>query len=493
MVRTSITTRLGLGFLLTLGSLLAISALALLSFTHVFNAIQLVQQHHLREMSVFEDIRVLISGAVAEDHAFILSGGEDVYDQAFEADIDEVRRLFSKHASLHESVAITPPEVEKIRSLKVATERLSDAHDLVQELLVAGRLRDARRVSDTEGLRAAASALALVGSLVEEERREADEVVAAAREDAARAHRVILVVAGLATVLVGGVALSVTRSVTGPVQRLLDVTRRVDRGNLGVRANLASRDEIGEVAQSVDRMIARLDAAFAEQERFFADVSHELRTPITIVRGHLDVLRRGAFSAERVEHAVAVSVEELDRMGRLVNDLLTLARATRTDFLSPGLVHLREFLPEVLHKAEAMAPRQWRLGPVADVAVSADRDRLTQALLNLLRNATEHTGPQQTIELRATANADRTEIAVADEGKGIPAELLPHVFERFRHGEGGSRTGLGLSIVRAIVQAHGGEVRAASRPGAGSTFTVVLPVERGAPAGLPVAATDPRD
>ncbi len=474
---SSVTARLTLGFLVTLISLLIIAVLAVQSFSRLFSGVSLIQSHHVRETAIFEDIRVLLTDAVHQDRGYIQTG-VDSYDEAFEADVDEINRLFEEHAAMHKIVPITPPEVTSITRLKAAVNRLSGAHDQVEELVVEGQLSAARRLSAQSGQAAAQAALAEVRVLVQGERREADELMAAAQANAGRTYRLILLLSVVAVVVSGGAALSLIRSVTVPVHRLLDVTRRVDRGNLAIRSGLRGRDEVGEMAQSFDRMVGRLEAAFAQQEKFLADVSHELRTPITVVRGHLEVLRRGAPTPDRVERAIAIGLDELERMGRLVDELLLLVRATRVDFLKVEMLPLPDFLAEILGKAEAVAPRAWRLGAVADVTVPADRDRLTQALLNLLRNAAEHTPSGGAVVLSATAADGVVRIAVRDEGAGIAPALLPHIFERFQRGEDspGSGWGLGLSIVQAIAHAHHGEVGVESRPGGGSTFTITLPL-----------------
>ena len=478
----SIAARLTLGFLVTLVALLVITLLGARSFTRLFASASMIQSHHLRESSLFEDIRVVLTDAVHQDWTYILTSA-DAYDEAFEADMDEIARLVEEHASLHTVVSVTPPEVESMKRLRTAVERLASVHDQVQELVVEGQLPAARRLSASNGRAAAQAALTEIRRLVQDERREADELLAEARASARRTNQLTVVLGTLATLASGAAALSLIRSVTVPVHRLVDVTRRVDRGNLSLRSGLRGRDEIGELAQSFDRMIERLEVAFAQQERFLADVSHELRTPITIVRGNLEALQRSPQTSDRVERAVATGLDELDRMGRLVNDLLLLTRATRMDFLRPEPLALAEFLPDVLAKAEGMASRRWRLGPVPATTLVADRDRLTQALLNLLRNAVDHTAAQGTIVLSAATAEGTVHITVRDDGTGIPADLQPQIFERFRRGAearpGG--WGLGLSIVQAIARAHGGEVVVESRPGQGSTFTLSLPARSSAP------------
>ena len=474
----SIATRLTAAVLVTFILLLIISGLALYAFSGLNRAASLIKDHHVPEAALFEDIRILLTDAVAQDHVYTLSGGEPQHQQAFRADIASIQHLFEEHAALHRTVQITPPEVIGITRLRAATDRLVDQHEVIVRLIEQGLLDDARRASETSGKAAGDAALAVALGMVNGERRESEEQLAAARSAASQTYYLILAMALLSTLVSGAVGVSVIRSVTVPVRRLVETTRRVNRGNLSIRSGLAGRDEIGELAQSFDRMIARLEAAFAEQQRFMADVSHELRTPITIVRGHLEVLNRGARTAAQIERALAISMDELDRMARLVNDLLLLVRATRTDFLVPEPIALPEFLDYMLDKAEAIAPRRWRLGPVVETTLLADRDRLTQALLNLLRNAAEHTDPRATVELSAGAQNGFVQISVADEGEGVPQELLPHIFDRFRRGDrpdGRPGWGLGLSIAQAIARAHGGEVRVKSRPGGGSTFTLVLP------------------
>lgn len=476
-MRPSIATRLILAFAVLIAAVLIVSALALVSFPRLAGAARAFQEDALRELAIFEDVRVMIADAVHQDHAYILSAGNDAYDEAFEDDMEEIDRLLEEYALMQQRDGITAPSVEALRTLRESVELLTSAHDAVEELILEGRLPEARRVSARAGQEAAHAALQAVRKLVQEEREETRRAISAVAGGADRLHRLMLVVVALASVVGGAVAVSTVRSITIPVRRLVDVTRRVDRGTLDIHTGLAAADELGALAQSFDRMIDRLAAAFSEQERFLADISHELRTPITIVRGHLELLQRTGRTPAQVERAIATSLDELDRMGRLVQDLLLLVRAIRPDFLTLQPLDMRPFLAEVLHKAQAIAPRTWQQGPIPDVAIAADRDRLTQALLNLLRNAVEHTQADQTIMLGAEEASDWLDISITDEGAGIPAELLPHVFERFRAGAPG-RTGLGLSIVLAIARAHGGDARVSSVPGRGSTFTLRLPLHR---------------
>ncbi|HEY3249258.1 MAG TPA: ATP-binding protein [bacterium] len=477
-MRPSIASRLFLSFLITFLALVVLAGLALYGFAQQRGAMQFVINHHVQEISLFDDIRLQITDAVHQDRDYVLTGDTD-FDDAFDADIEEIIRLLVVHAAMHRRDLLTPAEERGTNDLRRAVTEFKTVQDQVGELFAANRQAEARRLSEQRGQLAAAGALEAIQNLVSLERREASEHIAQAAAAAERSYQ-LMVITGLAAALViGAVMISVTRSVTSPVQRLVDTMRQVDRGTLRMRTGLDGKDEIGELARHFDHMVARLERTFAEQGRFLADISHELRTPITIIRGHLEILARGTRTPDQVTRALTVSLDELDRMGRLVDDFLLLARATRPDFLAPTQVGLREFLITVFHKATAIAPRDWRLGSLADVTLVADPDRLTEAVLNLLRNAADHTAVNQRVELSSRLEDGMVEIAVADAGEGVSPGDLPHLFERFYRGaspraSGGS--GLGLSIVHAVVIAHGGTVGAHSTPGAGSTFSIRLPL-----------------
>jgi signal transduction histidine kinase len=211
------------------------------------------------------------------------------------------------------------------------------------------------------------------------------------------------------------------------------------------------------------------------KNRFMSTISHELRTPITIVRGHLEVLHDATAPAE-VRDTVDMVVDELARMGRLVDDVDALARMEGNDFLRPERLQLERFLADLASKAEPLLDGRLRVASVPnDARLSADPQRLTQALLNLLRNAAVHTqgGP---VELRVRAEPRAWRFEVADSGGGVAIADERSLFEPFRRG--GSRasgTGLGLAIVRGIATAHGGTAGLDNRPGRGATFWIRIP------------------
>jgi two-component system OmpR family sensor kinase len=219
-------------------------------------------------------------------------------------------------------------------------------------------------------------------------------------------------------------------------------------------------------------------ALLVRQERFLHDVTHELRTPVTIARGHLELLQREGRSSSEV----AVALDELGRLERIITRLLLLANAERPDFLATGDVDVEAFVEDVFMRWSEVAPRAWRLGPVARGQLTADEETLRIALDSLVENAVKYTEEGDFIELRAISAGDTLAIEVADGGCGIPPEARDRIFERFgraddarARADGG--VGLGLSIAAAIANAHGGTCTVESPPGS-TVFALALPAFR---------------
>ena len=261
-----------------------------------------------------------------------------------------------------------------------------------------------------------------------------------------------------------------------PLRTVTDTARQIEETDLSRRIPVTGSDEVADLSRTFNAMVGRLDRAFVAQRAFLSDAGHELRTPITIVRGHLEVM--GDDPGERAE-TIALVTDELDRMKRLVDDLLMLARAEQPDFLHSGPVEVAELVYDVYVKAVALGERDWRLGTVEETTVWGDRQRLTQALMQLAQNAVQFTAPGDRIELSTRTDTGQVQLAVKDTGVGIPAEDRQRIFDRFTRTDHGRQradgAGLGLAIVAAIAHAHHGTVAVDSIPGAGSTFTLLLP------------------
>jgi two-component system OmpR family sensor kinase len=291
--------------------------------------------------------------------------------------------------------------------------------------------------------------------------------------------RVSALVYGSVLMVAIGLAWLVAGRVLRPVRAISDTARELSETELSRRIAVPdSNDEIAELARTFNAMLDRLETAFADERRFLDDAGHELRTPITIIRGHVEL--EGNDPDER-RATRAVVLDELDRMARIVDDLLLLARAERPDFLQPTDVDLDLLTTELFAKCQALAERDWRLAGTGLGIVRADRQRLTQAVMNLADNAVRHTGTGDVIELGSALGGGEAAIWLRDSGPGVPFDQQDRIFERFtRDREGGRRpgsAGLGLAIVRGIARAHGGRVALDSRPGRGATFTIVIPAD----------------
>jgi two-component system OmpR family sensor kinase len=281
---------------------------------------------------------------------------------------------------------------------------------------------------------------------------------------------VLILASMLAWVIAGRVLL--------PLQLLRDTARSISESDLTRRIPVEGEtDELADLARTFNEMLDRLEDAFASQKSFISDAGHELRTPITIIRGHLDVM--GDDPEERRETLDLVR-DELDRMSRLVNDLLLLAKASRPDFLQPETVDLDDLTRELYAKASALAQRDWRLSAVGTGRIVADRQRVTQALMNLSQNAVTHTMSGDAVELGSKLQNGLVRFWVKDTGPGVPEHEQQRIFERFvrlDRAPAGEGAGLGLAITQAVAEAHGGRVELDSRPGEGARFTVIIPTE----------------
>ena len=283
---------------------------------------------------------------------------------------------------------------------------------------------------------------------------------------------------GLATLVIGSL---LAWRVTGGVLRRVRVVADTARGasaDLTRRLDVTGNDEISHLALTFNEMLDQIEELLETQRRFVDDAGHELRTPITVIRGHLELLEE---DPQEREHTLSLVTDELDRMQRIVNDLLVLAKAEHPDFLDLAPVPLDRLTDEVGAKARALGDRDWSVEATAAGIVIGDRQRLTQALMQLAQNAVQHTEDGAEIAIGSSMRNGEARLWVRDTGPGIPLEQRDRIFARFSRGVGRRRSegaGLGLAIVRAIAEAHHGRVEVESPPGSGATVSLVIPVDQ---------------
>ena len=269
--------------------------------------------------------------------------------------------------------------------------------------------------------------------------------------------------------------------VLAPLKRVTAAAALVSGSDLSQRVPVsANQDEIRDLGVAINNMLGRLQESFETQRRFTADASHELRTPVTAIAGHASYLVRRTQPSEAQQESLAVIQRESGRMGKLVNDLLELARADAgfTINLEPmNLIEVVELVKEeVSHLPDKAEVSVSTARPLAEVM--GDPERLKQVVLNLVMNAINAGSQHVTVSVAVEGKSVRLE--VLDDGSGMPAEAIPHLFDRFYRVDGarsgrGNGSGLGLAIVKWIVQQHGGSVSVESRLGEGSVFTIILP------------------
>ena len=287
-----------------------------------------------------------------------------------------------------------------------------------------------------------------------------------------------VVIAGFATWFTLGITLAPLEIVVETaehINRADDLSRRIPHHGL-------NDDEIGSLVNTFNQTLERLEVLFTSQQRFLADVSHELRTPLTVIKGNVDLIRH----MKQFDEESLISIDqEAGRLTRLVGGLLMLAQAESGKLpLTFKPVELDILVTEVFQEMWVIAGNKVHvhLNEIDQLQVNGDRDRLKQVLINLVANAIQYTPQDGDVFLSVTKVGDQARIICRDTGPGIPAEDLPHIFERFYRAEK-SRTrgrstgfGLGLSITKWIVEHHSGRIEVDSKDGEGTTFAIWLPV-----------------
>jgi len=297
-----------------------------------------------------------------------------------------------------------------------------------------------------------------------------------AHADVVDAFQTFAAVAAISVVAVGIVGYAVVGRLLGPLRLLRETAQRISDTDLSGRIAVSGNDDVSELARTVNAMLDRLEVAFAAQRDALDDAGHELRTPITIIRGHLELV--DVDDPADVTETRDLALDELDRMHRMVDELVILAKAKRPDFVRPRPVEVGSLLDDVVDKAEALAPRAWTVDARAEASLLLDPQRITQALLQLVMNAVAFTDQGDIIAVGAQVDDDVVRLWVRDSGPGVAPEDAERIFDRFARGDGGrggEGSGLGLAIVRAIAEAHRGRVVLDGRPGEGAKFTLELP------------------
>ena len=299
------------------------------------------------------------------------------------------------------------------------------------------------------------------------------------------------VVSALMLIAIGVAAYWLTRRELSPLERMAEKSGAIAAGDLSQRVEPDDpRTEVGRLGSALNAMLAQIERAFAERlaaeerlRQFVADASHELRTPVTSIRGYAELFRRGAGDRPADLANVLRRIEqEGERMGELVEELLLLARLDQGLLLEQRPVDMSAVVDAAIDAARAAEPeRPIEVNLQSPLVVLGAESRLRQVVDNLLTNARVHTPPGTPIDVRLAGEDAEAVLEVADEGPGVPAEEAEKIFERF-HRTDQSRTrrqggvGLGLAIVRSLVEAYGGAVEYHPRPGGGSVFRVVLPL-----------------
>jgi heavy metal sensor kinase len=279
-----------------------------------------------------------------------------------------------------------------------------------------------------------------------------------------------------------------------PVLEIARTAQRISGSNLNLRIpSRKAGDELDYLIETFNQMIDRIEVNFNQVRQFSTDVSHELRTPITVVRGQLEVALFTAQTAEQYRDAIITSLSDIERLSAIVRALLLLSQA------ETGQVILQKQTLDLVDLAENITDQFQIPAEGAEVRLTFhancdrcsgefDRIQIERMLSNLLSNAIKFTPPGGTIDVSVEAAGDEAELRIADTGQGIPAEHLPHIFDRFYRVRGPNEQaspekglGLGLSFVAWIVRAHGGTVDVTSQPSEGTTFRIRLPLHRAQP------------
>ncbi len=295
---------------------------------------------------------------------------------------------------------------------------------------------------------------------------------------------VLLLGIGLALLAGVGLVFLVTTSMLKDLTGMVATCRSIAEGNLGHRVNLPrGKDEVGDLALAFNEMVDRIEASFDAQKKFVAKAAHELRTPVTVILGSLEVLMRGAQDDPEISSKLIQNMYQAAwGLSRLCEDLLDLSRLDLSAHVRKERVSLSDFFSSFMGKASILAKgRKLVLEKGPPVFLEVDPRMLEQMLYNLLDNAVRHTREGEAIHIGWDVKGEEVEVWVADEGEGISPHDLPYIFEPFYQGgraENRGGTGLGLTLVKTMIEAHGGRIEVESLEGQGARFVLLFPLSK---------------
>lgn len=274
-----------------------------------------------------------------------------------------------------------------------------------------------------------------------------------------------------------------SKGITKPLIKMKEATSQISRGDFSVSLPKTSDDELGDLARSIETLATDLNHLTRERSEFLASISHELRTPLTYIKGYADILNKRSLSSDEKEKYLTIILEESNRLSGLIKELFELAKVDQNSFLiQKELINLNEFINKINKKlSPAFDEKRMTLEPICEpnTFLEADPIRLEQILFNLLDNSMKYSQQGATIKLKAWKNKHSVHIKISDNGKGIPKEDIPFIFNRFyRVDKSRTRslggTGLGLAIVKELVLAHDAQITVNSKEHVGTEFELIF-------------------
>jgi heavy metal sensor kinase len=447
MTRLPIRVRLALYFALAMAVVLA--AAGWFAYARVSSDLGSALDQDLRARG--QDLSALVAsgGSVASTQGALIENGE-----SFSEVVDAEGRVLDATPPIR-SILLTPTELAAARSHPVLTDRSA----------VPG-LDEPARMLALPAVRQAEKVVLLVGATKENRA----ETLSSMRASFLIGGPIALVLAALGGYLLAGAAL---RPIESMRRRAADISTTSLDERLPVPP---ADDEVSRLGETLNAMLARLEDGLERERRFVADASHELRTPLALLKTELAMALKPGRSEEEILAALGSAAEQTDRLSRMADDLLLLARAEQGELrLKTEQVDVMDVLEDVAGRFRS--ERKISVSPGEPLVLTADRLRLEQALTNLVDNALRHGGGAVTVS--AVRDDGTAELHVVDQGPGFGPDFLPQAFERFTRadeGREGDGSGLGLAIVATIARAHHGAARAANTPGGGADVWISLPL-----------------